>query len=270
MTLRDLPIGTKVREKNSGVVFLVGEHEHAGYKGTTLITDHIIGQACLDAPEINNPSTHIQLSGYNHYAFSNLHQWLNAEDKDWYHPLHTYDAEPSEENIAVRPNSYDSHGYNAYSNKEGFLSWFSESFRNAIYESDIPCINCQQDDIEIIKAKVFLPSTAEAGIRIHDPLMEGNKIAIFNDFRYRYATPSDDAVANSQWQPAYFNTGQLYMYWLRTPKLHEQGFSYYAHTVNPCSVKFCSCAWIGIRPVVNMDSGSMVEKSKNVGGLYLI
>jgi len=64
--------------------------------------------------------------------------------------------------------------------------------------------------------------------------------------------------------------GVLAAYWLRTPKLHEQGFSYYAHTVNPSSVKFCSCAWIGIRPVVNIDSGSMVEKSKNVGGLYLI
>ncbi|OGO24444.1 MAG: hypothetical protein A2144_01570 [Chloroflexi bacterium RBG_16_50_9] len=270
MILKHLPVGAKVREKTSGIVFLVGEHQHAGYKGTTLVANNVIGQACLDAPEENNPNERLRLTGYNYYAFSNLHQWLNAEDWNWYKPVHEYDAAPTEENIAKRPNYYDRHGYNPYDDKAGFLAWFGEAFRSAIYESDVPCTNKQQNDIEYIKAKAFLLSTAEAGIRTSDPLKEGSKIAVFNDFRNRYAVPSQEAVANSAWQPAYFTTENLFWYWLRTPKGNDEGFTYYAHNANPYSHKFSCCPWVGIRPVVNVDSDLPIEASANVRGLYLM
>jgi len=268
--LKQLPIGAKVREKTSGIVFLVGEHGHAGYQGTTLVANNIIGQACLDAPEENNPNERLRVTGYNYYAFSNLHQWLNAEGMNWYKPAHEYDAAPTEENIAKRPTAYDRHGYNAYGEKPGFLSWFSEAFRNAIYESDLPCSSSRQDSIEYIKARVFLLSASEVGIRIPDPLNEGSKIAVFNDFRNRYATPSCDAMANAGWQAAYYTTDNPYWYWLRTPKSNDAGFTSYAHNVNPCSYKFSCCPWLGIRPVVNVDSAMPVEASVSVRGLYLI
>ena len=132
MILKQLPVDTKVRERTSGIVFLVGEHGHDGYKGTTLVTDNVIGQACLDAPEDKNPNERLRLTGYNYYAFSNLHQWLNAEGEDWFQPAHEYDTAPSEENIAKRPNCYDNHGYNAYFTKPGILAWFGKIFRDAI------------------------------------------------------------------------------------------------------------------------------------------
>ena len=270
MLLEQLSVGAKVREKTSGLVFLVGEHGHAGYQGTTLVANHVVAQGCLDAPEADNPNPRLRLTGYNYYAFSNLHQWLNAEGKDWYKPAHEHDAAPSEENIAQRPNFYDRHGYNAYSGKAGFLSWFGESFRDAIYESDVPCTNGKQDEIEYIKAKAFLLSTAEAGIRTGDPLKEGSKIAVFDDFRNRSATPSAEAVANADWQPAYFSIKNLFWYWLRTPKGHDDGFSYYAHTTCPYSHKFSCCPWIGVRPVINVDSHLPVAASANVRSLYLI
>jgi len=270
LRLCELSVGTKVREKTSGIIFLVGEHDHTGYSGTTLVTSHVIGQACLDAPEQDNPNERLRLTGYNYYAFSNLHQWLNAEGQNWYKPAHQYDAAPDEENIAQRPNFYDGHGYNAYANKPGFLSWFSEAFRHAVYESDIPCTNSRQNDIEYIKAKVFLLSTAEAGIRTSDPLKEGSKIAVFNDFRNRYASPSVDALSISAWQPAYFNAEALFWYWLRTPKGNDEGFTYYAHNANPYSHKFACCPWLGIRPALNVDSNLPVEKSVNVPRLFLV
>jgi hypothetical protein len=269
MLLKEIPAGTRVREKTSGIFFLVGEHGHTGYKGTTLVASNIVGQACLDAPEKSNPNQHIRFTGNNYYAFSNLHQWLNAQGMDWYKPAHEYDAAPTEENIAIRPTCYDRHGYNAYNNKPGFLSWFGETFRNAIYESDVPCTNSLQNDIEYIKAKAFLLSAVEAGIR-SDALREGSKIAVFNDFRNRYAFPSVDAIANSGWQPAYFTTDNPFWYWLRTPKGNEAGFTCYAHNTNPYSYKFSCCPWLGIRPAVNIDSDLPVELSANVSGLYLI
>ena len=270
MILKQLAVGAKVREKTSGIIFLVGEHEHTGYKGTTLVANNVVGQACLDAPEENNPNERLRLTGYNYYAFSNLHQWLNAKGKGWFKPAHEYDTAPTEENIARRPNFYDRHGYNAYDDKAGFLSWFGEAFHDAIFESDVPCTNSQQNGIEYVKAKAFLLSTAEAGIRTSDPLKEGSKIAVFNDFRNRYVSPSVDAVANSQWQPAYFTTENLFWYWLRTPKGNDDGFTCYAHNANPYSYKFSCCPWVGIRPVVNVDSELPVAASVNVNGLYLI
>lgn len=270
MILEQLPVGAKVRERTSGVVFLVGEHGHAGYKGTTLVANHVIGQGCLDAPEEDNPNQRLHSTSYNYYAFSNLNQWLNAEGSDWYKPAHEYDAAPTEENIAKRPNFYDRHGYNAYAEKVGFLSWFGGAFREAIFESDVPCTNSEQSEIEFIKARAFLLSTAEAGIRTSDPLKEGSKIAVFNDFRNRLATPSLEALASSQWQPAYFSIENLFWYWLRTPKGNDEGFTYYAHTTCPYSHKFCCCPWVGIRPALNIDSHLPVEASANVRGLYLI
>ena len=268
--LNDLPVGAKVREKTSGVVFLVGEHRHAGYGGTTLVSDHVIGQACLDAPEAKSPSERQRITGNNYYAFSNLHQWLNAEGMSWFRPTHEFDDGPSEDNISKRPNIYDRHGYNAYEGKAGFLSWFGCAFRDALLDSLVPCVNRQQNAIEYIKSKVFLPSAAEAGIRTADPLREGSKIAVFNEFRNRYATPSREAVLNSDWQPAYFNTEQLFWYWLRTPKWGDDGFACYAHPVNPYSYKFSCCPWVGIRPALNIDSDLPVDVSANVCGLWLI
>jgi len=267
--LGQLPAGTKVREKTSGIVFMVGEHGHTGYKGTTLVANNVIGQACLDAPEQYNPDERLRLTGYNYYAFSNLHQWLNAEGKDWYKPAYKYDAPPTEENIAQRPNFYDRHGYNPYADKPGFFSWFSSIFHDAIVESDVPCINRKRNGIEYIKAKAFLLSAAEAGIRTHDNIMEGSKIAVFNDFRNRYAAPSPDAVANSQWQPAYFTVDNTFWYWLRTPNFGDEGFTCYAHSGNPYSYKYSSCPWVGIRPVINIESDLPVEASVSVRGLYL-
>jgi hypothetical protein len=267
--LGELPVGSKIREKTSGIVFLVGEHGHPGYRGTTLVANNVIGQACFDAPEPDNPDKDLRLTGYNYYPFSNLHRWLNADGPDWYKPAYKYDTAPTEENIAQRPNFYDRHSYNAYADKAGFLSWFSSLFRIAIYESDIPCTNSKRDGIEYIKAKVFLLSMAEAGIRTAEPLKEGSKIAVFNDFRNRYAAPSQDAVANSAWQPAYFTVDNMFWYWLRTPNYGNGGFTCYAHSGNPYSYKFCSCPWVGIRPALNIDPELPVEPSPNVSGLYL-
>jgi hypothetical protein len=268
--LAQLPEGAKVREKTSGVIFLIGEHNHPGYQGTTLVADHVLGQGCLDAPEDRNPDQRLHLTGYNYYAFCNLHQWLNAEDEDWYQPAHEFDAPPTEENLARRPNAYDSHGYNDYAKKPGFLSWFGEAFREAIFESEMPCTNRPQNAIEFVRARAFLLSTAEAGIRTSDPLQEGSKIAVFNDFRNRVTTPSAEAVAASDWQPAYLSVRNLFWYWLRTPKLNDAGFTYYAHTSCPYSHKFSCCPWVGIRPALNVDSQLPVAASQNVGGLFLI
>ena len=270
MKVSDLPVGAKLKERDSGLVFLVGEHGHHGYEGTTIIADNVVAQACMDAPEGRNPNERLRLTGNNKYSLSNLHIWLNAEGNDWYSASHEYDEPPSEEAISQRPNLYDRHGYNAYVNKPGFLSWFGEDFRKAIIESSIPCMNDGRDGVEHIKAKVFVPSVEEIGIRSHEQIKEGSKISVFNDFRTRYATPSFEALYNAQWRPAYFNSDQRFWYWLRTPHSLDPGFVYYAHFVNPYGFKFACCPWMGVRPMLNINPAYPVMPSRSIPGLYLV
>jgi hypothetical protein len=270
MTISDLPVGAKLKERDSGLVFLIAGHEHPGYEGTTLLADNVIAQACFDAPEERNPDERLRITGSNNYRLSNLHVWLNSEGGGWYSPSHEYDAPPSEEALAQRPNAYDRHGYNAYDGKPGFLSWFGEGFRGAILESQVPCLSGGRDGIEYIKAKVFLPSAEEAGIRTHEPVKEGVKLAVMDDFRMRFATPSPEALVTAQFRPAYFNAGQLFWYWLRTPHSLDPGFVCYAHNTNPYSYKFACCPWMGVRPMLNIDPALAVTPSRAAPGLFLV
>ena len=117
MIIADLHIGAKLKERDSGLVFLVGEHGHAGYSGTTLVADNVIAQMCMDAPEPENPDERLRITGNCRYRLSNLHMWLNSEDDEWYAAAHEYDAPPREDFPAMRPNCRDSRGYNAYIDK---------------------------------------------------------------------------------------------------------------------------------------------------------
>ena len=99
MILKDLLIGAKVREHKSSVVFLVADHNHTAYRGTALVTDCAIKLASLDAAEPDNPDKDMKEFGNNFYPQSNIHQWLNSNEVDWYRPAHEFDAPPVQENI---------------------------------------------------------------------------------------------------------------------------------------------------------------------------
>lgn len=249
MTLDKLPVGARLRERESGVRFLVAEQAPGV---TTLITDHVVMLGCMDAPEPRNPNWHLQLTGWNNYRLSNLHQWLNAEGTDWYKPSHEYDEPPTEECLSARPSIYDPIGHNAYAHKPGFLSWFSPAFREAILLTDVPITSDDGKSIETLPARAYIPSATELGLRIHDPLEEGKKLRLFNDFRMRYASPSPECLMDSQWQPAHFGSKNVVWYWLRTPNSGNPGFVYYKHYTNPYSYKFAASPWMGIRPLMNV------------------
>lgn len=269
MRIQELPIGALLRETVSGVDFRVAAHHHPGYSGTTLITDHVVAQGCMDAPEPENPDERVRITGNNRYALSNLHQWLNAEGEDWYRPTHPYDTPPTEEILSLRPTFFGTSGHNPYAEKPGFLSWFGEAFRSALLESRIPCLSADQSEIEWIPGKAFIPSAAEIGVKLYREA-EGSKLPLFRDFRMRYAAPSPDCIMESEWQPAYFKPSQLIFYWMRTPKGDDTGFSYYCHDVEPYSYKFACMPWMGIRPCMNVDDALEVRPSVNIPGLYLI
>lgn len=263
LQLKGLPVGTKILETTSGLVFLVGEHDHPGYGGTTLVADNVIRQACLDAVEPGNPSKIISKMGNNHYPHSNLHQWLNAEGKNWFQPMHDFDVPPSREKIAKRYEPWEMKAYNAYSEEAGFLSRFGNVFRDALIESRIPCIDRKAGVVVKITAKVFCLSMTEVGLNPCGNLEEGSKIRLFDDFRMRFACPTPECVDKGEFKMPICDVEDGYWYWFRTPHPSNEGLSCYGHSVNPYCYNAPGLGYVGVRPAMNIQSDIPVSK---VGG----
>ena len=296
MILKDLPIGAKVRELNSSLLFLVAAHNHTGYRGTTLVADCAIKLAAIDAAEPNNPNEEQRLHGNNFYPLSNIHQWLNATDRDWYQPAHEFDAPPVTENLDHgRLDFYDVPFYSkearfagdfSYLNEPGFLSWFSRAFVESLCEVDVPC---HMDPAPgkphfgppvpySLKAKAFLMSAPELGLEDAQSVVEGFRFPLFNDGRMRVVAPTPAAIG----KPAgyVYDDCSLY-YWLRTAVRGSSTASFIYDSDHRIG-DFKSCpvsprmpngpahvrGVCGIRPALNLDSAVRVSAQPEASSIY--
>ena len=266
MTLNQLYPGDKIRDPWSNIVFIVTGPSPYG-DGILLITDKVIAQGAMDAPEPDSPENNFRITGNNDYLLSNLHQWLNSDCVDWYKKTHAYDTPPSEEYLGIRPTLYDPIGHNAYLDKPGFLYRFNETFRSRMVESTIPSADPGTCEIRYAKAFFFCPSTEELGLKTNAP-KEGAELPLFKDFRMRYASPSEECLTESEWFPAYFRSHRMFWYWLRTPNQKTKGFLAYSHFTNPFSYKFACSPWLGIRPMVSLMGDTPVSEETNAVGVH--
>jgi hypothetical protein len=292
MILKDLPVGTKVRERKSSLVFLVADHNHTAYTGTSLITDCVIKLACIDAAEPDNPDEAIKELGNNFYPLSNIHRWLNSSDTDWYKPGHKYDAPPVAENMDFgRQDFYDVPFYSeevkligdfTYRDDPGFLTWFSGKFVDSICEVNVPCfiepepgvIQHGPPDPFYVKAKAFLLSAPEMGFEKTKTGTEGFRFRLFNDARMRIAAPTPAAIDKPS---DYIYDDCSFYYWLRTPVGGSSTMSmfYYAEhrmgdTNNMLTGILPARTINGIRPVLNLDSGIHVSPKPDASGIYTL
>ena len=292
MILKELLIGTKIREKKSSVVFLVADHNHTAYTGTALVTDCAIKLACFDAAEPENPDDAVKKSGNSFYPLSNIHQWLNSNAINWYEPTHEFDAPPLMENISPgRDDFYDVPFYSeeakfigdfSYKDDPGFLTWFSREFVESICEVDVAC---HMDPVPgkihhgpplpfLAKSKVFLLSAPEMGFEKNKTGTEGFRFPLFNDPRMRVVAPTPAAIGKPD---GYVYNDCSLFYWLRTPCFgspttamifnsdHKVG-DYNAVSINPLPVsKVC-----GIRPALNLDSNLAVSEEPDALGIYTL
>jgi hypothetical protein len=292
MILKDLPIGAKVREQKSSVVFLVADHNHTAYTGTSLITDCAIKLASFDAAEPDSPDAAKREFGNSFYPLSNIHQWLNSSEADWYRPAHEFDAPPVAENIDQgRLDFYDVPFYSeeakfsgdfSYKKDPGFLTRFSREFVGRICEVDVPCyiapvpgeIHYGPPDPFLAKSKVFLLSAPEMGFEKTKTGTEGFRFPLFNDGRMRVVAPTPAAIGKPD---DYVYDDCSFYYWLRTPVLgsgsdamvynsdHKVG-DYNGLSTGRSAVRAVS----GIRPALNLDSGAAVSGAPDALGIYTL
>lgn len=287
MKLIDLPVGAKVREEKSGYVFLVGEHNHSGYAGTTLVADNVVRAACIDAKEPSNPNEEERDFGSSNYSASNIHRWLNSSEATWYAASHEFDAPPVPENVENGDTHYFDLPYYckdakydndySYAGIPGFLSEFSAAFVDRLYESLIPStLVTAPEKLEniLVRGKMFLMSLAESGFNFDQFGDEGTKIELFNDPRMRYVSPVPAAIGKPS-DHVYIDAA--WWYWLRTPLPFHHAMSMrmtmghrggsenhciYSHS-NPCNAE-------GIRPACNIDSNIALHEIPDENGIYTL
>ena len=298
MILKDLPIGAKVREQKSSVVFLVADHNHTGYRGTALVTDCVIKLACIDAAEPDNPDAGRKEFGNNFYPQSNIHQWLNANEADWYKPAHKFDAPPVAENVDHgRLDFYDVPFYSneakfagdfSYKDDPGFLTWFAKEFVDRLCEVEVPChVDPAPGKVQHgppvphhLKAKAFLLSAPELGFEEAQSVTEGFRFPLFNDGRMRVAAPTPAAIH----RPADYVYDDCSMYyWVRTAArgsssvclLYDSDHRIGDFRSTPVGSRTPSGltharSVSGIRPALNLDSNVSVSEKPDSNGVFTL
>lgn len=220
MTLSELRVGTKVKDFEGGYTFLVGEHCHEGWNGTVLVSEKVISRQVFDAPKEVYTDAERRKFGSNEFPDSDLCLWLNDE--------------------------------------KGFLSELSPTLRNAIFVSDVPYCR-KNDNIDMFRAKVFLPSVAELGLSFVEHPQEGNCIEIFRDFRRRYAMPTASVVAAAPKGFGVLTENDSWCYWLRSSHLKHSSVQYVSHSHSPYVFFAANRDYVGVRPIFCVDPDLRIE-----------
>ena len=274
--IKDLPVGARVRDAKNQMVWLIAAHNHPGYTGTTLVAEHLVGAGSFDAKEPENPKSgnwdNVKEYGNNYYPYSNIRQWLNSAQANWYSPQHRYDAPPANDNIKYRDCPYDE--------KPGFLADFSPTFLKGLQEVEVKCIKKGAEgkaEPDTIRDKVFLLSRTEIGSGDESGLAEGSKLPLFNEYVYLLARPTTEDIRKYQtvWLPGIPLTKTIqdissgWWYWLRSPMLK---YEYLARVMINGAHSY-SLAYndrVGIRPALNLDSELMLSDTLDENGIYTL
>lgn len=212
--LNQLPIGSKIVDPNTKycgkpIVWIIADKNHKGYPDNTitLISEKILCFKCFDAVEPNNTNELRRMYGNNNYKYSNLLNWLNSSGYDWYKAQHDSDTPPSKRNI---------YGGNPYDTEAGFLTGFSDKFRQALVSTSFNMRVAYADRdtrSNFVTSNIFLASIAE--VSLYESYPSSTVISLFDNSEYRKAYPTYEAYNNSSFKPSNMSTSSTYRWWLR-------------------------------------------------------
>lgn len=266
--ISELPIGAKVKfgkyqvetETPQPIIWQIADKNHIGYpdNSVTLMTEKIIDLRAFDGKEPSNPDVNRASYGNNRYSLSNIRQWLNKSDLNWFNISHTYDTAPN--NINTNYNT-------GYDTKSGFLSNFTSEELAVILDTtlvlDTPTID--GGGSETIADKVFLPSKSELGFLGND------KLSLFKNTVNRVGCLTEQCFNNTKSTNKPNNILSNCFYWLRNIKDVSQ-----SHTVI-CAISefgsggdFPSYGNIGIRPCCNISTEITVSELVDSDGCHVL
>lgn len=235
MTIADLKTGAKLVFGNYGV-------GHELYpiswlktgKENVFLSEFVLDILRFDNREPDNPQRDEYYFGCSNYAISNIVQFINSCDDNWYEPMHQYDSPPGIIN-AARDNLGD------YLHHPGFLSGFED------YE------------LECLDGRINLPTIANilgTGREARFPL--------FNRKGYR-GRPSQDLIYNKHQHD--MGEGSFCEFWAvdeTNTKSCEVSYIDRAGSKRNCYASHRK----GLRPVCRLKPNTQVEL--HADGMYRI
>ena len=273
--LSNLPIGAKVKlgkyqvntETPWDIIWTVVAKSHVGYpaNSVTLLAEKCIDMMAFDAYEPSNTDQNRKDRGNNRYSVSNIDQWLNSSNANWYTSRHSADAPPSAANLASFYSTL------AYDTKNGFLYNFSNAERNALLDTTIRVVRHSVDGggYEDITRKVFLPSTMEIANRMENSIAEGGQWGGFSTNPVLTCTLFPQAHTNIRYSDKPTSSNAYINWWVRTPPTTGYSSSgYYYSSIGSLDPQVVSQASTGVRPTVNILSTRKVSDATDSDGCY--
>lgn len=227
MTIADLKTGAKLVFGNYGV----GTDNHPiswlkTGRDNVFISEFVLDILKFDNGERNNPNRECRYYGNSNYELSNILQFMNSYEDDWYNVTHEHDTPPGNPNGIYDP-------YGDYVLHPGFLHEFED------YE------------LECIDGRIDLPTRANilgTGFEARFPL--------FNRKGYR-GKPCIDLICNKENCGMY--EGSFCEFWLRDIEgdaervtVHYIGRSGVLNRAYPNTV-------LGMRPICKLKPTTEVE-----------
>lgn len=265
LLLSGLPVGTKIKDVNTRyggqvIDWIVASQNHYAQGQTVLVAEKILTLKAFDTSEANNSNPERANFGNNYYRVSNIRQWLNSAYNSWYTAQHSADAPPT--------NALSWGNYNEYDSEYGFLTNFSESFRNALISTAINLEKGYLDGTgtETIRDKIFLLSSMEVGLEITS---EGKTLELFTSDTSRIGYPTTSAVSRSEYKDGI--TASTPIEWfLRTRDTSSYYKNLTVHSKGVKTISFTQLSKIGIRPALNISSSTIVSQAPDSNGVYTI
>lgn len=270
--LFNLPVGAKVKfgrhsvngETPQEISWLIVAKNHQctpAYptNSVTLFAEKILDVRCYDAKETGGNDDRAKF-GNNRYRLSNLDQWLNKDNAagEWYVATHTYDAPPTETTDVIK---------SPYTNRPGFLHYFTESEKTAILDTTIrvkvPSVD--YSGYEDIVRKVFLASRTE--IRVGDAnVHEGETWEAFLS-KSPSAYVTNQCMGNSPSKPS----STYGTYWLRSPNDNTSYGATWYDSASPMSYGTVTASRdSGVRPALNLSASAVVSDTTDADGCYTL
>lgn len=212
-----------------------------------------------------------QAYGSNNWEHSNIREWLNSSDKTV-----TYTTQaPTKSSV----------NQNSYADEAGFLSYFSESEKNAIkpvthkailtdVDKDIKAGGTTKDHTYNENVGYWVQNYDDVNYKnVTDKvylldIKELNNYVYNRGFEY-IKKPTQEAVNNSQFKESNFNADTYWYYWLRVPctdggngvrHLDSDGF------VNSSNASYFNG---GIAPALNLKSGTFSSGKGTIDNPYI-
>lgn len=253
MKVGELPIGAKIKTlgtkpNGESLSWIKIAHNHLNFpeNSTTLLSSKIIYKKSFDGGEKNNTIQERVQNGNNNYSYSNIRQFLNSNKLRWYQDQHDFDEPPIDENVTSNP----------YGDNYGFLTSFTEDFREMLLKTNVEVLKPDIDGggVEILSDKVFLLSSDEVGVIENNIVKEGQPFNIFSSNDKRVVLFNDSP---SSWmlRSSLTNTYDT------IKCVSKDGTVEFVNANN---------GDIGIRPCVNISNNIEVSDEKDIDGSYII